>query len=111
VIAARPVLRGGILTLGILTLSSGPASAAGNTQRVAMKAVAYLPRQVTVHVGDAIEWANEDIVAHTATAKDKSWEMNVLPGRSARMVMSSAGSFSYFCRYHPNMTGEVVVEP
>jgi plastocyanin len=27
------------------------------------------------------------------------------------MVMKTAGSVSYFCRYHPNMRGEIVVVP
>ena len=33
---------------------------------------AFEPQQVTVHVGDTLKWANQDIVAHTATAKDKA---------------------------------------
>jgi plastocyanin len=100
-----------IPTVIVVTLASGPAAVAGDTTRVLMKSIAFEPKQVTVHIGDVIEWANEDIVAHTATAKDKSWEVNVLPGRSGRLVLKSAGSFSYICRYHPNMTGEIVVEP
>jgi plastocyanin len=35
----------------------------------------------------------------------------VLPGKNGRMVMKAAGTFDYICRYHPNMTGEVIVEP
>jgi plastocyanin len=50
-------------------------------------------------------------VAHTATAKDKSWDVNVLPEKNGRMVMKAPGRFDYICRYHPNMTGEVIVEP
>jgi plastocyanin len=99
-----------ILTVIVVALASGPAAIAGDTTRVLMKSIAFEPRQVTVHVGDTVEWANEDIVAHTATARDRSWEVNVLPGRSGRLVMKSAGAFSYICRYHPNMTGEIIVE-
>ena len=95
----------------VVALASGPAAIAGDTARVLMKSITFEPRQVTVHVGDVIEWANEDIVAHTATARDRSWEVNVLPGRSGRLVMKSAGTFSYIFRYHPNMTGEIIVEP
>jgi plastocyanin len=74
-----------------------------------MKAVDYEPKTITVRVGDTVEWVNEDIVAHTATAR--SWEVNVLPKRSGRMVMKVAGTVSYFCRYHPNMKGAIVVAP
>ncbi|RDI62211.1 cupredoxin domain-containing protein [Microvirga subterranea] len=100
-----------ILAVLALEVPGVPASSAGATQTVAMKGIAYEPKQVTVHVGDIVEWANQDIVAHTATARDKSWDVNVLPGKAGRMVMKTPGRFDYICRYHPNMTGEIVVEP
>ncbi len=76
-----------------------------------MESVDYAPKRVTVRVGDTVEWINKDIVAHTATARDRSWDVNVLPGKTGRMVMKVPGSLAYFCRYHPNMTGEIVIEP
>ncbi|WP_114948930.1 cupredoxin domain-containing protein [Microvirga calopogonii] len=94
-----------------LGMPGSPASPAGTSQPILMKGIAFAPQQVTVHVGDTLEWANQDIVVHTATAKDKSWDVNVLPGKNGRMVMKAAGTFDYICRYHPNMTGEVIVEP
>jgi plastocyanin len=100
-----------ILAAVALGMPGSPASPAGTTQAILMKGIGYQPRQVTVHVGDTLEWANQDIVAHTATAKDKSWDVNVLPGKNGRTVMKAAGTFDYICRYHPNMTGEVIVEP
>ncbi|WP_201842119.1 cupredoxin domain-containing protein [Microvirga zambiensis] len=100
-----------ILVAVALAVLAGPASKAGTTQSVLMKGVAFEPRQITVHVGDTLDWANQDIVAHTATARDKSWDVNVLPGKDGHMVMKAVGRFDYICRYHPNMTGEVIVEP
>jgi plastocyanin len=100
-----------ILAVVALGLPGSPASLAGTTQAILMKGIAFEPNQVTVHVGNTLEWANQDIVAHTATARDKSWDVNVLPGKNGRMVMKAPGRFDYICRYHPNMTGEVIVEP
>ena len=100
-----------ILAAVALGMPGSPASPSGTTQSVAMQGIAFAPTQVTVHVGDTLGWANHDIVAHTATAKDKSWDVNVLPGKTGRMVMKAAGTFDYICRYHPNMTGEIIVEP
>ena len=100
-----------LLALAFLAGLGGAASSAGDIDRVAMKAVDYEPKTITVRVGDTVEWVNEDIVAHTATANNRSWEVNVLPKRSGRMVMKAAGAVSYFCRYHPNMKGEIVVAP
>ena len=101
---------GFLLTLAILASLSGAASA-GEVHRVVMKAVDFAPKQITVRVGDTVEWVNEDIVAHTATARDRSWDVNVLTKRSGRMTMQAPGTVSYFCRYHPNMRGEIVVAP
>src|SRR5690349_20903823 len=104
--AARP-----IKALAVSLLMLGPSLAAGGVDRVVMKEVAYGPKQIRVHVGDVVEWQNQDIVAHTATAKDKSWDVDLMPGRSGSAVMKIPGTFDYICRYHPTMTGEIIVEP
>jgi plastocyanin len=100
-----------ILAAVALGMLGSPASPAGTTQSIRMMGIAFEPKQVTVHVGDTLEWANRDIVAHTATARDKSWDVNVLAGKNGRMVMKAPGHFDYICRYHPNMTGAIIVEP
>ncbi len=50
-------------------MSTAPASEA--TIQVTIDKVAYGPADISAHVGDTIEWSNKDIVAHTATARDK----------------------------------------
>ncbi len=97
--------------LGLLTVLCAPAFSAGTTHQVTMESVDYAPKRVAVRVGDTVEWINKDIVAHTATAKDRSWDVNVLPGKTGRMVMKVPGTLAYFCRYHPNMTGQIVIKP
>jgi plastocyanin len=81
------------------------------SQAIVMAKVAYAPPQVTVHVGDTLEWTNDDIVAHTATSKEAGFNVNVLPGHKASAVVKTPGTFTYSCRYHPNMKGQIVVEP
>lgn len=97
-----------VITLG---MPGSPASSTGTTQSIQMKGIAYEPQQVTVHVGDILEWDNHDIVAHTATARDKNWDVDVRPGKNGRMAMRELGRIDYICRYHPNMTGTIIVEP
>jgi plastocyanin len=109
--AGRRLPAGCLLALALSASLGVAASLAGDTHRVVMKAVDYEPKRLTVKVGEAVEWANGDIVAHTATARDRSWDVSVLPGRNGRMVMKSPGNVSYFCRYHPNMRGEIDVVP
>ena len=88
-----------------------PASAEGQAHRIEMKDVAFAPAQIAVRRGDTVEWANGDIVAHTATSKEGGFDINVLPDRKSIAVMRQPGTFSYTCRYHPNMEGQVVVKP
>jgi plastocyanin len=106
---ARIVVAGS-LTAGIL-VSGGTALPAGTVQRILIKSAAFAPEEARVHVGDVVEWENQDIVAHTATATEKSWNINLLPGKRGQTTMQAAGTFSYICRYHPNMTGKIIVEP
>ncbi len=82
-----------------------------DTHRIVMEDVAFSPADLKIRVGDVAEWVNRDIVAHTATAKDGSWDVDLAPGRTMRVTLGRAGTFDYDCRYHPNMTGRIVVEP
>ena len=90
---------------------SQPASAEGQTHRIEIKSVAFAPAQTEVRIGDTLEWDNGDIVAHTATSKDGGFDVNVPPGQKGSAMVNRSGTFSYICRYHPNMTGEIVVAP
>jgi plastocyanin len=46
----------------------------------AASGMAYLrfsPAEVSAHVGDTIEWVSTDFVAHTATARNKDWDVAI----------------------------------
>ena len=88
-----------------------PASAEGQTHRIEMKSAAFAPAHTEVRVGDTLEWDNNDIVAHTATSQEGGFDVNVLPGEKGSTVVKRPGTLSYICRYHPNMTGQIVVTP
>lgn len=99
-------------TLATLVLGPAPgALAAGQTHRIEMKDLAFVPAQIRVRVGDTVEWRNSDTVAHTATASGAGFEVDLSPGSIGRVGMGHAGSFAYFCRHHPGMKGEIIVEP
>jgi plastocyanin len=80
------------------------------TIRVEVKSLAFSPAQVTAHVGDTIEWANADFIAHTATAKNRDWDVQLPANSKKTLVLKKAGTVEYFCRFHPNMTGTLTVE-
>ena len=97
--------------MSIAATLTQPVAAQGQTHRIDMKSVDFVPSQVTVRVGDTLEWDNSDIVAHTATSKEGGFDVNVLPKRKGSTLVKAPGTFSYICRYHPNMKGQVVVQP
>jgi plastocyanin len=98
-------------TLGALLVALVP-GAAGAAEVVAIRIekLAFTPAEVSAHVGDAVEWRNDDFVTHTATARDGSWDVTIPPHESRRVVVKAEGKFEYFCKFHPNMVGRISVQ-
>jgi plastocyanin len=103
-------MRSGAALLGTALLAAATASAA-ETIRVSMDRLSFTPAEITAHVGDTIEWVNKDFLAHSATARSKTWDVMVMPNKTGRVTLKEAGSIDYFCRFHPNMTGHISVAP
>ena len=80
------------------------------TIRIEVKSLAFNPAQATAHVGDTIEWVNDDFLTHTATAKNHDWDVQLPAGKTVRLRLKKTGTVEYFCRIHPNMTGAITVE-
>lgn len=81
------------------------------TVRVEITGLAYVPAAVDAQVGDAIEWVNKDFVAHTATARNGEFDVQLAPHVSGKTIVKTAGKAPYYCRYHPNMKGEITIAP
>ncbi len=88
-----------------------PTAAAGEVT-VAIKDFAYDPASVEVPVGGSITWTNQDSTKHTATAKDKAiLQSGALDqGESFTQTFTMAGTYEYFCEFHANMKGTIVVK-
>lgn len=72
----------------------------------------YDPDEVTINVGDAVSWFNEDDSTHTATATDGSWTTgDVSEGQASEaIVFEEPGEYEYQCDYHPQtMSGTITV--
>ena len=82
---------------------------------VVIRAFKFEPATVTVHAGDTVEWKNEDIVPHTATAdgnpeKPAFDSGTIKTGAAWRYVAPEKGTYNYTCTLHPNMKGELIVQ-
>ncbi len=94
----------------VAALALAPMTSAANTG-VDIAGFAFAPQTVTVHVGDTVTWSNSDARSHTATADDGSFDTGTIAnGTSKSVLFSTAGTFGYHCKIHPDMTASVVVE-
>ena len=54
---------------------------------------------------------NSDILRHTATATDGSFDIDLPAGAKGRAILKRAGGVAYVCRFHPGMKGRLEVAP
>jgi plastocyanin len=89
----------------------GSVSAHAETITVTIDRLVFSPAEMSAKVGDTIVWDNKDILAHTATASNKDWDVMIGPKQTGTMVVKKSGAVDYFCKFHPNMKGRIVVSP
>ena len=71
----------------------------------------FNPAKVTVKVGGTVTWVNDDKTqGHTVTEVQEAFDSNAIdPGHTFTHRFDHAGTVDYYCRFHPNEKGEVVV--
>ena len=89
----------------------GSVSAMAATIQISMTNLEISPAEVTAKVGDTIEWVNNDVFAHTATARNGDWDVMLPPKKNGTLVLKKAGTVEYYCRFHPNMKATLTVTP
>jgi len=121
--------------LALIALAgSGDAPATAENEKIAAMVTltdgfTFAPRQVTVHVGETVEWRNLSPFPHTVTddpAAAGQKDDATLPrgaaafgsgtmqsGETWRMAFAAPGTYRYFCRLHEGigMIGEITVLP
>lgn len=72
---------------------------------------AYQPRTVTVQAGQSVTWSWQDQGnQHSVTADDGSFDSCLHgSGYSFTVTLAKAGTYSYKCSIHPQMTGQITV--
>ena len=94
------------LALGMTSVSAHAA-----TIQVTMENLVISPAETSAKVGDTVEWINQDIFAHTATAQNGDWDVTMPPKKTVTSVLKKAGTIDYYCRFHPNMKATLTVTP
>jgi plastocyanin len=69
---------------------------------------AFAPERLDIVAGDTVQWTNDSVRAHDVTADDDSYDsMRMAPGDMFSQRFDAAGAFTYHCRLHPFMRGEI----
>ena len=66
---------------------------------------------VAAKVGQVITWKNSDTAPHGVQTDESGCKMNgsIAANQTRSLVFNQAGSFSFFCFVHPNMTGTITI--
>jgi len=94
--------------------AAAPCAASDTAGAVSVKIAnfAFDPATVKAKVGDTITWTNSDSTGHTATIKGNEAACTtaiLASGKSGGISFSAAGTYDFFCKIHPQMTGKTEV--
>jgi plastocyanin len=85
--------------------------------QVTIKTFAFGPKSLVVPVGTTVVWTNVDDIEHTVTSgmpdqPDGRFDQGLASkGAFATVRFDSVGTWSYFCKRHAFMRGEIRVTP
>ena len=73
---------------------------------------AFSQPTLTIIVGSTVKWTNKDSAPHTVTSTSGSElaSSELSQGNTYSHTFKNAGTFPYFCAYHPSMKGTVIVK-
>jgi len=91
--------------------SDGSTAGSGSPKAIEIKDYAYSPADLSVAKGTTVTFSNGDSTNHTATATDATAldTGTIAPGKSKAVTLETAGTFQYFCAFHPFMKGKITV--
>jgi plastocyanin len=83
------------------------------TYQVEIRAMQFVPSQLTIDVGDTVVWTNHDVLPHTVTsgipAPTTFDSKEIATQKQWTLTVSASGEYNYVCTYHPTMSGKLVV--
>lgn len=96
--------------------TGGAATQGGAQATVVVRDIAFQDQSVSVAAGTPVTWNNEDGVGHTVTSGTPDeptdvFDEELADGGEVSITVDEPGTYSYYCRIHPSMTAELVVEP
>jgi len=98
-------------TSNVETSSPSSAQTAEQGPQVDIADFSFVPLRLTVKLGEAVRWTNQDNVQHNVVFDDGGLSSPLLSqGQSWAHTFTQEGTYSYDCGPHPFMKGTIVVE-
>lgn len=97
---------------GTSNASSDVGGGGERTDTINIEDFTYAPMPATVQAGQKIAIANADAAPHTLTHSEspRAFDSGTIEGKATGSLMiDKAGTYSYFCEFHPFMKGEITV--
>jgi plastocyanin len=96
---------------GATSSDSAPAASSGDGTSIAMKNIAFSPKETTVEVGQKVTWTNEEDIEHNVVATEGAEFESEIFGKDGTYSYTpeEAGKIEYTCTLHPGMDGELTV--
>jgi amicyanin len=85
----------------------------GAAAKVSIDNFVFDPKELVVTAGATVTWINTDDVAHTVTSKAAPPLFDSKPlhtGDKFSFEFTRPGTYDYYCKPHPYMTGKVIVK-
>jgi plastocyanin len=99
------------LAAALSLLFAATALAGGSRSSITIRNFAFGPRVLRIRRGSTVLITNRDSTNHSFTSVSGKFDLsNLRPGSgSGRVRFTRAGTYHYFCAFHPYMRGVVVV--
>ncbi len=83
----------------------------GTNEYVEIKGFAFNPSSITIKRGATVTWTQMDPTRHDVVEDSGKFESPLLSkGESWSYTFNEEGTFTYYCRPHPKMKAEIIVE-
>ena len=80
--------------------------------RPPIQGLTFSPETIEIRKGETVEWENKDLTPHTVTSQGGS-ELNsgsLEAGASWSHTFPQTGTFPYYCTFHDEMKGTIIVK-
>lgn len=97
-----------LLVLSACLLSSSALAQTNNT--VVIQDFTFQPNILAVPAGTAVTWTNNDPVPHAIVSDNGTFDSgNIMPNGQFSNTFTQPGNYSYYCKIHPYMFGQIQV--